>query len=122
MEETQLNEAWRVSEEWAQLKIPEQRAYKVQRHLEKGEKAAKKRIPQTWQAKRYQIEKYKRGDGNGVDSWRYVKAVARLILWPECHCRLQQNPLFILMEENAPSHSSQYTPGGREKKGIQKVN
>jgi len=37
MEETQLNEAWRESEEWAWLKIVEQTAYKVQWHLEKHE-------------------------------------------------------------------------------------
>ena len=121
MEETQLNEAWRESEEWAQLKIVEQGAYRIQRQLEKHENAAKRRIPQTRRAKKYKIEKYKRGDGNGVDSWRYVKAVARPILWPECHRQLEQNPLFILMEDNAPSHSSHYTTREREKEGIQKV-
>ncbi|RPA98886.1 hypothetical protein L873DRAFT_1686154, partial [Choiromyces venosus 120613-1] len=120
-EENELNTLWKASDEWKQLKLTEQIAYRLQRRAEKSENIPKKRIPQTWRGKKYKIERYKRGDGKGVDSWRYVKAVARPLLWPECLLRLQNNPAFTLMEDNAPSHSSHYTTREREKEGILKV-
>ncbi|RPA97195.1 hypothetical protein L873DRAFT_1771557 [Choiromyces venosus 120613-1] len=120
-EENELNTLWKASDEWKQLKLTEQIAYRLQRRAEKSENIPKKWIPQTWHGKKYKIKRYKRGDGKGVDSWRYVKAVACPLLWPECLLRLQNNPAFTLMEDNAPSHSSHYTTREREKEGILKV-
>jgi len=80
IEEDELNSIWKVSDEWRQQKLIEQVAYRLQRHAEKSANVPKKRIPQTWGGKKYKIEQYKRGDGKGVDSWGYVKAVARPLL------------------------------------------
>src|SRR5204862_2871924 len=59
--------------------------------------------------------------GGGIDSWRYVKYVARPILWPACKERLAGNPNFMLMEDNAAAHKSWYTTSEREKEGIPKI-
>ncbi|RPB04331.1 hypothetical protein L873DRAFT_1840425 [Choiromyces venosus 120613-1] len=68
-EENELNTLWKASDEWKHLKLTEQIAYRLQRRAEKSENIPKKRIPQTWRGKKYKIERYKRGDGKGVDSW-----------------------------------------------------
>ncbi|RPA91533.1 hypothetical protein L873DRAFT_1868831 [Choiromyces venosus 120613-1] len=46
-----------------------------------GEKIKTK---QAWQGKKYKIKKLKRMDAKGVDSWRYVTSLYRLLLWPTC--------------------------------------
>lgn len=97
-----LNSTWKSSAEWRELKEREQAAYREQRYEEKYNNSPLVRIPQSWHGKKFKIEKYKRDDGKGIDSWRYVQAVARPLLWPECHLPLQANPNFVLMEDNAP--------------------
>lgn len=116
----ELNREWKSSPEWAALRVTELAAAAKQRAAEK-QGAAKMRIPQTWRGKKFKITKIKRGDGKGIHSWRYVKHVARPILWPECRRQLEQNPNFVLMEDSAPAHDSDYTNGEREKEGISKV-
>ena len=81
----------------------------------------RKKIPQTWRGKKFKIQKLKRGEGRGIDAWRYVKHVARPLLWPECRLLLIRNPDFILMEDNAPAHNAFYTTREREKEGVSKV-
>ena len=120
MKEEELNQEWRSSPEWSDLRVVELAAAAKQRAAEKRG-AAKTRIPQTWRGKKFKIDKLKRGDGRGIHSWRYVKHVARPILWPECQRQLQQNPNFVLMEDNAPAHDSDYTNCEREKEGISKI-
>ena len=51
-----------------------------------------------------------------------MQAVARPLLWPECHLRLLANSNFVLMEDNALSHTSHYTTREHEKEGMKKVN
>ena len=66
---------------------------------------------QFWRGKRYKVKPLKRGaDPRGVDSWRYVTALARPLLWPTCIERLRQNPDFLLMEDNAPLISQTSVP------------
>lgn len=50
-----------------------------------------------------------------------VKHVAKPLMWPECHRQLQHNPDFILMEDGASCHSTNYTGRKREKEGIPKT-
>ena len=119
-EADRLNAEWRASSTWKELKALELAAARRQRQAEKNG-AAKVKIPQSWHGKKYKIEKIKRGDGRGVDAWRYVKYVARPLLWPECHRQLALNPDFILMEDNAPCHAAHYTTTERRKEGIAKV-
>ena len=68
--------------------------------------------------KQNNIPKRKKG---GIDAWRYIKHVARPLLWPACKERLAVNPDFILMEDNATSHHCWYTDAEREKEGIRKM-
>lgn len=63
-----------------------------------------------------------KGDVKGVDSWRYIKYVCRPILWPTCKQLSEDDPEFILMEDNAPGHDCWYTNSEREKEGIAKIN
>jgi len=69
----------------------------------------KSKSTQSWRGKKYKVKSLKRGDSCGVDSGRYVTALARPLLWPTCKERLQQNPDFLLMEDNAPAHYSDLT-------------
>ncbi|RPA98213.1 hypothetical protein L873DRAFT_1770172 [Choiromyces venosus 120613-1] len=45
----------------------------------------------------------------------------RPLLWPTCKERIRQNPNFLLMEDNAPAHYSDFTTLVRLKVGIPKV-
>lgn len=119
-EEDRLKTAWKTSEEWKELKVRELSEARKQRAAEKNG-APKKKTSQSWQGKKFKIQKIRKGDGRGVDAWRYVKHVARPLFWPECHCHLAQDPQFILMEDNAPCHKAFYTTREREKEGILKV-
>ena len=107
-EEDRLNAIWKASSEWQELKVRKLSAARQQRLAEKNG-AAKQKIPQSWRGKKHKVQKIKRGDSRGVDAWRYVKHVARPLLWPECHRRLLENPKFILTEDNAPCHKAFYT-------------
>ncbi|RPA99133.1 hypothetical protein L873DRAFT_1828106 [Choiromyces venosus 120613-1] len=81
----------------------------------------KAKTTQSWKGKKYKIKKLKRGDSHGVDSWHYVTCLAQPLLWPACRVRKLDNPDFILMEDNAPVHNSDFTNYEREKEGIHKV-
>ena len=47
--------------------------------------------------------------------------LARPILWPKCQDHLTKNPEFILMEDNAACHDSDWTNQERRAEGISKV-
>ena len=66
-------------------------------------------IPQTYLGKKNKIKRIRRGDGKVANSSGYVKHVARPLLWAECHRRMTANPNFILMDDNAATHHSEYT-------------
>ena len=120
-EEKRLNEEWKASEEWEDLRTEELAAFSAQRYAEKHNNPPKQRVPQTYRGKKFKLAKYKRGEGRGIDSWRYVKCVARPLLWPTCRERLSTNASFVLMEDNVPAHDSIFTNARREKEGIEKV-
>ena len=82
-DELKLNSEWQASEEYRILKEKELLAARKQLVLEKAG-AVKVRIPQTHRGKKFKIDKLKRREGCGVDSWRYIKHVAKHLLWPEC--------------------------------------
>jgi len=56
-----------------------------------------------------------------VDSWRYVTALARTVIWPPCRECLAKNEEFLLMEDNAPAHDSDFRNFERRNEGIAKV-
>jgi len=121
--EDQLNAEWRGTEEWRVLKEVELEALRASRGLraaarERGEKLI---VPQSWRAKKFKVVRAKRKDAKGIDSWRYVTALCRPLLWSTCRERLLLNPQFLLMEDNAPSHNSGFTNEVRESEGIAKV-
>ena len=93
------------------------------RELRKEARQAGEKVKttQTWRGKKFKIHKLKRGDGKGVDSWRYVTKLARPLLWPQCKRRLAENLDFVLMEDNASCHDSDWTNQEREVEGIAKV-
>lgn len=114
------NATWRASPEWAALRKQELEAARQQRAAERAG-GLKKKMPQTWRGKKFKVEKLKRHEHTrGVDAWRYVKHVAKPIMWPECKRQLQQNSDFALMEDGAASHSAHFTCREREKQGIPK--
>ena len=94
------------------------KAARLQRTAEKTG-APKKKTAQSWRGKKFRVDKIKRAEHTrGVDAWRYVKHVAVPLMWPECQCRLQDNPEFVLMEDGVASDSAQYTSRERQKQGI----
>ena len=119
--EDRLNAIWRSSDEWKELRQQELQVARELRQIaqQNGEKA---KTVQTWRGKKFKIYKLKRGDGKGIDSWRYITKLARPILWPECRHHLIENPNFILMEDNAACHNSDWTNQEGELEGIEKVN
>lgn len=119
-EEERLNTEWRNSEEWKLLREQELRQA---RQAQAEAKAAGKTVKttQSWRGKKYKIKKIKRGEGRGVDAWRYVHQLCVPVLWPTCREQLLVNPSFILMEDNAPAHDAGFTNREREKVGIAKV-
>ena len=120
-EEKRLNDSWRSSTGWRELKEQELKALREAR-VETQRTGVKIKTTQSWRGKRYKVKPLKRGaDPRGVDSWRYVTALARPLLWPTCTERLRQNPDFLLMEDNAPAHFSDFTTLERLKAGIPKV-
>jgi len=120
-EESRLNTAWRASEEWQELRKRELSTAREARLLA-SLTGVKAKTTQSWRGKKYKIKKLKRGDSKGIDSWRYVTCLARPLLWPTCRVRKLVNPNFLLMEDNAPAHDSDFTNYEREKVGIDKVN
>jgi len=76
---------------------------------------------QSWRSKKGNVRWFKRGEVRGVDSWRYVTALARTHIWPTCHERLAENKEFLLMQDNALAHDSDFTNFERMKEGIAKV-
>jgi len=119
--EKRLNEEWKASQGWEQLQALELAAFSTQRYAEKDHNAPKQWILQNHRGKKFKLEHYQRGEGKGVDSWRYVKCVAHPLLWPACREQIQHNAKFVLMEDNAPAHDSSFTNGQRAKEGIEKV-
>ena len=101
----QANPAWKSTPEWAELRLRELAAARVQRAAEKNG-ALKKTIEQSWRGKKFKVEKLKRGEHiRGVDARRYVKHVAKLFMWPECLAQ----PDFVLLEDGASPHSAHNT-------------
>jgi len=114
------NKRWRASPEWEELRQTELEAARIQRVAERNG-APKKRIQQTFRGKKFRMEKIKRSEHlRGVDAWRYVKHVAEPLMWPACRHRLEENHDFVLMEDGAPPHTSNYTNREREKHAIPK--
>jgi len=117
-EAEKANAIWRDSAEWATLRLQELATAQIQCQAEKNG-APKKKVDQIGRRKKFKGEKLKRGEHiRGVDAWRYVKHVAIPLMWPECHCQLQQNPDFVLMEDGASAHTASYTSREREKQGV----
>jgi transposase len=120
-EETErLNQQWKGSEEWKALKKRELEETRIQRAAEKAG-APKRVVEQTYRRKKFTYDKIVRGEKRGVDAYRYVKHVARPLLWPACRELLRENPNFVLMEDGASCHSAGYTTRERKKEGIDKV-
>jgi transposase len=115
-----MNDAWKRSTEFRDLKAYELRRARELRTAAKVRNEKVKTV-QTWKRKKYKLDKIRKSDGGGIDAWRYVKHVARPLLWPACKARLAENPNFLLMEDNAPAHKCWYNNSEREKEGIPKV-
>ena len=119
-EEASLNNQWRATGEGRDLKEQELAAARTARALAKRT-GAKVKTTQSWRSKKYKVWRINRGEIKGVDSWRYVTALARTFIWPTCQERLAENKEFLLMEDNAQAHDSDLTNFERMKEGIPKV-
>jgi hypothetical protein len=94
---------------------------RIAREIRAAALASKTKAPVTtpsFRGKKYKLKRIIKGDGKGIDSWRYIKYVDRPILWPTCKKLLEEDPEFVLMEDNAPGHDCWYTKSEREKAGI----
>ena len=116
--EYRKNREWKTSDEFLQLKAEELAAAREQRALAKASGSGEKvKTTQTWRGKKYKVQKIERGGGGGgIDAWRYVKHVAKPLMWPACKERQ-----ITLMEDNAPAHKSFYTNKEREKFEVEKL-
>lgn len=120
-EETdRLNCEWKQSEEWRRLRDRELRVGAEQRAAAKSAGLTVK-TTQSFRGKKFTFRPMKIGEGKGVDSWRYVTHLCQPILWPACKERMVVYSNFQLMEDNAPSHDSDYTNRERERENIPKI-
>ena len=113
-------EEWKKTSEWQQLRETELAATRVQRAAERAG-APKVQMTHRHKARKYEVLTWQRSKKGGIDSWRYVKCLARPILWPYCKEQLRINPNFQLMEDNAPAHKSPYTTHYRTLEQIPKI-
>jgi len=120
-ETERLNAAWKASAEWRNLKEQELKVAAEMRAVGRAE-GKKVKTVQSFRGKKYTFRPLKIGEGKGVDSWRYVNHLCKPILWPACKERMASLPDFRLMEDNAPSHHSDFMNKAREEEGINKVN
>jgi len=118
-ETERLNAAWKLSEEWRNLRELELRVAAERRAVGRAEGKTVKTV-QSFRLKKYTFQPLKVGEGKGVNSWRYVNHLCKPILWPACTEPIARLPNFRLMEDNAPSHSSDFTNIAREQLGIPK--
>ena len=116
-----LNDAWKASEEGKELREQEVKVVAEMRVAGRAE-GKKVKTVQSFQGKKYTFRPLKVGEGKRVDSWKYVNHLCKPILWPACKERMANLPNFQLMEDNAPSHHSDFTNTAHEKEGIGKVN
>lgn len=119
-EEFRLNTAWRASEELKEIQRGELADAREARLLA-SLTGVKTKTTQSWRGKKYKIKKPKMGDSKGIVSWRYVTDLAHPLLWPACHARKLVRPDFLLMEDKAPAHDSDFTNYERTKEAINKV-
>jgi len=116
-----MNDEWKKTPEWAQLRERELREGREMRAAAKRAGTTPGKATHSYKGKKYKLKTIPKGKKGGVDAWRYIKYVARPLLWPACKERLALNPDFILMEDNAASHDCWYTDAERKKEGIQKM-
>jgi transposase len=117
-EEKRRNEEWKASQEWRELRERELKEAKEIRAAALANREKPPKTNQSWRGKKHKIAKIKRGKGRGIDSWRYVQHVCRPVLWPECKRLAAENLNFILMEDGAAWHRSEYTTQERVSEGV----
>jgi len=76
---------------------------------------------QSFRGKKFTFGPMKVGEDKGVDSWRYVTHPCQSTLWPACQERRVVYPNFQSMEDNVPSHNSDFTNREQAKENIPKV-
>ncbi|KAA8913099.1 hypothetical protein FN846DRAFT_886784 [Sphaerosporella brunnea] len=91
-EENRLNAEWKKSREWAELREKELR---IAREIRAAALASNTKAPvttQSFRGKKHKLKRIVKGDGKGIDAWRYNKYVCRPILWPTCKRLLEEDP------------------------------
>ena len=119
--EKALNAAWKTTAEWRELREHELQAGREMKAAAKLAGTLPGKATHSYKGKKFKLNNIPKGKKGGIDAWRYIKHVARPLLWPACKERLAVNPDFILMEDNAASHHCWYTDAEREKEGIRKM-
>jgi hypothetical protein len=92
-----LNAEWKTTEKWRQLQQCKLNATAQQRTAEKNG-APKAKISQTYRHKKFNVQKLKRGNAKGGNSWQYVKHVSWPLLWPTCKNHQENCPSFLRIQ------------------------
>ncbi|RPA90925.1 hypothetical protein L873DRAFT_1838836 [Choiromyces venosus 120613-1] len=121
-QEAQLNKEWKELEEWTALRLWELAVAHALGQAAKDSNTKAPKATMSYLGKKFRFKKIEKGEGRGIDSWRYIKYVCRPLLWPVCQQLLREDQEFILMEDNAPGHDCWYTNQERVKEGVNKVN
>jgi hypothetical protein len=92
-----LNAEWKTTEKWRQLQQCKLNATAQQRTAEKNG-APKAKISQTYRDKKFNVQKLKRGNAKGGNSWQYVKHVSWPLLWPTWKNHQENCPSFLRIQ------------------------
>ena len=83
-----MNAAWKASPEWAELRERELQAGREMKAAAKLTGTTPGKATHSFKGKKFKLKKIPKGQKGGVDAWRYIKHVARPLLWPACKERL----------------------------------
>ena len=75
-----MNGEWEATPEWAQLRERELREEREMRAAAKRAGTVSGKATHSYKGKKYKLQKIPKGRKGGVDSWRYIKHVARPLL------------------------------------------
>ena len=81
-----MSAAWKVSPEWAELRERELQAGREMNAAAKLAGTTPGKATHSFKGKKFKPKKIPKGPKGGVDTRRYIKHVARPLLWPARSC------------------------------------
>jgi len=82
------NAAWKATAEWRDLREQELQAGREMKPAAKLAGTLPGKATHSYKGKKFKLNNIPKGKKSGIDAWRYIKHVARPILWLACKERM----------------------------------